>query len=139
MATITIRNLDEKIKRRLQVRAALNGRSMEAEAREVLSGQLADNPRTPGEDMGTGIHKRLAALRGVDLDIPRRQFSTRTPPDFGQNASERGIHTYGPVMPEAEPEEDFGTAIRKLFAPVGGIELQIPKRRKSHRPIPTFD
>ena len=37
MATITIRNLDETVKRRLQVRAALNGRSMEAEARELLS------------------------------------------------------------------------------------------------------
>jgi plasmid stability protein len=38
MATITIRNLDEKIKRKLQLRAALNGRSMEAEVRELLSG-----------------------------------------------------------------------------------------------------
>ena len=36
MATITIRNLDEKVKRKLQVRAALNGRSMEAEARAYL-------------------------------------------------------------------------------------------------------
>jgi plasmid stability protein len=34
MATITIRNLDENVKRALQVRAALNGRSMEAEARD---------------------------------------------------------------------------------------------------------
>jgi plasmid stability protein len=89
MATITIRNLDEKVKRRLQVRAALNGRSMEAEAREVLSG-LTEPP--------------------------------------SETARAR-----------LEPEEDFGTAIRKLFAPLGGVELQIPPRRKSHRPIPTFD
>jgi hypothetical protein len=38
-----------------------------------------------------------------------------------------------------DPEEDFGTAIRKLFAPLGGVELQIPPRRKSHRKIPTFE
>ena len=87
MATITIRNLDETVKRKLQVRAALNGRSMEAEAREVLS--------------------------------------ELTQPTF------KGL--------EVDKEEDFGTAIHKLFAPLGGVELQIPPRRKSHRPIPTFD
>src|SRR6202167_3071010 len=37
MATITIRNLDEKVKRALQVRAAQNGRSMEAEVRAFLT------------------------------------------------------------------------------------------------------
>jgi plasmid stability protein len=37
MATLTIRNLDEKVEHRLQARAALNGRSMEAEARELLA------------------------------------------------------------------------------------------------------
>lgn len=89
MATLTIRNLDETVKRRLQVRAALNGRSMEAEAREVLSGLISP-----------------------PLETSRAK---------------------------AGPEEDFGTAIRKLFAPLGGVELKIPPRRKSHRPIPTFD
>jgi plasmid stability protein len=89
MATITIRNLDESVKRRLQVRAALNGRSMEAEARELLS-EPSELP--------------LGAKRaGVDL------------------------------------AEDFGTAIRNLFAPLGGVELKIPPRGKSHRPIPTFE
>lgn len=37
MATITIRNIDATIKRKLQLRAALNGRSMEAEVREILT------------------------------------------------------------------------------------------------------
>ena len=36
MASITIRNLDEALKRRLRVRAAENNRSMEQEAREIL-------------------------------------------------------------------------------------------------------
>jgi plasmid stability protein len=85
MATIVIRNLDEKVKRRLQVRAALNGRSMEAEARELLSRGAEKTPEA------STLHRGL------------------------------------------------GTAIHDLFAPLGGVELQIPSRRKSHRPIPTFD
>jgi plasmid stability protein len=84
MATITIRNLDEKVKRRLQVRAALNGRSMEAEARELLSGQLADGPTRPRVGLGTAIHRRFAALGGVELQIPPRQFSTRPLPNFDE-------------------------------------------------------
>jgi plasmid stability protein len=84
MATITIRNLDDKVKRALQVRAALNGRSMEAEAREMLSGQLADRPAARQHGLGTAIHKRFAALGGVELQIPPRQFSTRPIPTFDE-------------------------------------------------------
>jgi plasmid stability protein len=84
MATLTIRNLDEKVKRRLQVRAALNGRSMEAEARAFLTAAVEDaQPSAPlEEDLGTAIHKRFAALGGVELEIPVRQFSTRPVPKF---------------------------------------------------------
>lgn len=84
VATITIRNLDEKVKRRLQVRAALNGRSMEAEAREILSESIENRPAAiePEEDLGTAIHKRFAARGGVELEIPPRQFSTRPIPTF---------------------------------------------------------
>ena len=36
MASITVRHLDEELKRRLRIRAAENGRSMEQEARDIL-------------------------------------------------------------------------------------------------------
>ena len=36
MSTLTIRKVDEEVKKRLQVRAAENGRSMEAEVRAIL-------------------------------------------------------------------------------------------------------
>jgi len=36
MASITIRNLDEALKRSLKIRAAEHGRSMEEEARDIL-------------------------------------------------------------------------------------------------------
>ncbi len=35
--TLTIRNLDEAVKQKLRMRAASNQRSMEAEAREILT------------------------------------------------------------------------------------------------------
>jgi plasmid stability protein len=88
MATITIRNLDESVKRKLQVRAALNGRSMEAEVREVLSELI--QPSFKGveaekeEDLGTAIRKRFAAFGGVELEIPPRQFSTRPIPTYDE-------------------------------------------------------
>ena len=86
MATITIRNLDEKVKRALQVRAALNGRSMEAEARDLLGGLVTNGQgnSAPEVDLGTAIHRRFAALGGVDLKIPPRTFSTRPLPKFDE-------------------------------------------------------
>jgi plasmid stability protein len=41
MATLTVRNLDEDVVRRLRIRAAENGRSAEAEHREILRAVLA--------------------------------------------------------------------------------------------------
>ncbi len=89
MATITIRNLDETVKRKLQVRAALNGRSMEAEARAVLSELIQPSIKRncklqKEEDLGTAIRKRFAAFGGVELEIPPRQFSTRPIPTFDE-------------------------------------------------------
>lgn len=79
MASITIRNLDDDIKRRLRVRAAGHGRSMEEEARAILREAVAARP-LPG-DLGAAIHRRFAATGGVDLDLPPRGPG-RTPPDF---------------------------------------------------------
>jgi plasmid stability protein len=127
MATITIRNLDETVKRKLQVRAALNGRSMEAEARELLAQLAANESPLPRQGLGTAIHKQFAALGGVELEIPPRQFSSRE----GNETKKENTGT--------QLKEGLGTAIHKLFAPLGGVELEIPPRRKSHRPIPTFE
>jgi plasmid stability protein len=64
MATITIRNLDEKVKRALQVRAALNGRPMEAEVREILNKLVAETARTNMDKggLGTAIHNLFAPI-----------------------------------------------------------------------------
>ncbi len=44
--TLTIRNLDETVKQKLRLRAARHQRSMEAEARAILS-QAVDEPPVP--------------------------------------------------------------------------------------------
>ncbi|HEY6769425.1 MAG TPA: hypothetical protein VI386_32175 [Candidatus Sulfotelmatobacter sp.] len=71
MASITIRRLPESTKQRLRMRAARNRRSMEQEARELLETALGQKePET--ENIGEAIHRRFAALGGVDLKIPPR-------------------------------------------------------------------
>jgi plasmid stability protein len=46
MASMTIRNLDDGLKGRLRVRAAIHGRSMEDEARDILRAALATEAGT---------------------------------------------------------------------------------------------
>lgn len=80
MASITIRNLDDALKRRLRVRAAEHGRSMEEEAREILQ-QVVGPPLASG-NLGQSIHDRFAALGGVELQMPSRT-PKRASPEFG--------------------------------------------------------
>ncbi|MDP3261779.1 MAG: plasmid stabilization protein [Tabrizicola sp.] len=65
MASITIRNLDDDLKRRLRVRAAEKGHSLEEEAWEILCVALA--PAGASKNLGQSIHDRFAALGGVDF------------------------------------------------------------------------
>lgn len=60
MASITIRNLDEKVKSRLRVRAAENHRSMEEEARLILRDAVGcpETPKNP-EAVIRMHHRRL--------------------------------------------------------------------------------
>ncbi|HUZ56664.1 MAG TPA: toxin-antitoxin system [Streptosporangiaceae bacterium] len=75
MAALNIRNLDETVKQRLQVRAARHGKSMEAEARAIL----AEAVREPADDRGlfTALLDRFGTLGGVELELPDRQEPAR--------------------------------------------------------------
>ena len=49
MASLTVRQLDEKLKKQLRLRAAKNGRSVEDEVRTILRSAAADARRVrPG-------------------------------------------------------------------------------------------
>ena len=70
MADVSIRNLDDRVRERLRMRAAANGRSMEAEMREIL----VEAVREPGDEEGPlgALLLRARELGGVDLHIPAR-------------------------------------------------------------------
>ncbi len=80
MASITIRNLDEGLKRRLRIRAAEHGRSMEEEARDILRASL-NQEAAPPKRLGAAIHELFKPFRGVDLDVLPRE-PMREPPNF---------------------------------------------------------
>lgn len=74
MAVMTIRNIDDAIKNRLRVRAAMHGRSIEDEARDILRSALSTEQPQP-RNLGQAIHQRFAKLGGVDLPaVPREGF-----------------------------------------------------------------
>jgi plasmid stability protein len=80
MASITIRNLEVDLKRRLRIRAAEHGRSMEEEARDILRRAMFEY--APPRNLAAAIRARMAPLGGVDLDLPVRE-PMREPPAFG--------------------------------------------------------
>ena len=80
MASIVIRNLDDRLKSKLRVRAAQHGRSMEEEARHILRSALTGELHAP-TNLYAAIRSRIAPLGGVELEIPGRQ-PLREPPQF---------------------------------------------------------
>ncbi len=97
MASITVRNLDDGLKRRLRVRAAENGRSMEQEARDILRAALDEDAarqddqdthrdaaygdNAPSRNLGTMIRDLFQPYGGAELEIPSRE-PMREPPTF---------------------------------------------------------
>ena len=80
MASITVRNLDDGLKRRLRIRAAENGRSMEQEVRDILRVALEEE-EAPTRNLGTAIHELFKPFGGVELELPLRE-PMREPPRF---------------------------------------------------------
>lgn len=80
MASMTIRDLDEKLKARLRVQAARHGRSMEEEARDILRTALSLEPARTG-GLVEAIRARVEPLGGVELQIAPRE-AMREPLDL---------------------------------------------------------
>jgi plasmid stability protein len=75
VAAITVRNLDDRLKERLRVRAAQHGRSMESEVRAILVEAVGE----PGDsdDLFQSILDRFGEIGGVELDLPARNTPVR--------------------------------------------------------------
>ena len=84
MATMTIRNLDDELKGRLRLRAAMHGVSMEEEARRILAAALVNGVREEsGADLYAAIRNRVEPMGGVNLKSGARE-PMRDPPDFSE-------------------------------------------------------
>ncbi|MGI8461391.1 MAG: FitA-like ribbon-helix-helix domain-containing protein [Solirubrobacterales bacterium] len=75
MAAVSIRDLDDQVKERLRVRAAHNGRSMEAEIRTILADAVSESSGSEG--LFTVLLDRFGEIGGVELELPGRATPTR--------------------------------------------------------------
>ena len=83
MAQILVRNVEDQVKGRLQHRAKRHGRSMEAEAREILRDALKaeDAPKRglgseivalfSGQGIGLEKGEEIPEIRGMRMQIPK--------------------------------------------------------------------
>jgi phosphopantothenoylcysteine decarboxylase / phosphopantothenate---cysteine ligase len=69
MGSLTVRNLSEDVKKRLRLRAAANGRSMEEEVRMLLAAGAADVPARAS----TGAHPAKEGGRPIDAEPATRR------------------------------------------------------------------
>jgi plasmid stability protein len=98
MGTLTIRNLEDPLKRRLRLRAAARNRSMEEEARQILRAALQE-PTTAASDLGARIRARFAGLGDVQLPIETRE-PVRMPPVVDESSVARPSRKRGASAPE---------------------------------------
>ena len=78
MASLVVRNIDEAVKRRLRIRAAERGHSMEEEVRHILKDAMDHDPPRNLADLALEI---FGSTHGVELPpIPHLEFDE--PPDF---------------------------------------------------------
>ena len=79
MAVVTVRNLPAETHRALKLRAARNGRSTEAEIREILEQQVRPKTRVKVGSELAALGRRFS--KGIDLLMPRDQAPPE-PADF---------------------------------------------------------
>jgi plasmid stability protein len=66
--TLTIRNLDEPVKQLLRMQAASHKRSMEAEARDILTRAVTQSASSPANAQGLAsdaAKNAVASVRGI--------------------------------------------------------------------------
>lgn len=95
MGTLTIRNVEDQLKRRLRLRAAARNRSMEEEARQILRAALQEPVRsTPG--LAARVRARFSGLGDIQLPVAQRE-PVREPPSWsGEAATSRPAGKRGP-------------------------------------------
>lgn len=72
VASMTIRDLDDRLKQRLRIQAAKHNRSMEEEARAILRAALSVETSS-ARSIYKSIRARVELVGGVELAIAPRQ------------------------------------------------------------------
>jgi plasmid stability protein len=80
IASLTIRKLDDRLKKQLRLRAARHGRSMEEEARQILAAGIRAEP-APASNLADAIAAIVDPIGGLELDLSMRS-PMREPPRF---------------------------------------------------------
>ena len=80
MAQLVVRNLDDDVKAKLQLRARRHGRSTEAEVRDILANAVRDEDSSQ-LPLGSRIAAIFAGI-GLDEDIPELRGHPAKPADF---------------------------------------------------------
>ena len=83
MTDITITDIDDDLSQRLKQRAARHGRSLQAEARDILEDALSTerSPTTAPGNIAEAIRAIVEPLGGIELEPFPRQ-PVREPPSF---------------------------------------------------------
>jgi len=81
MATLTIRNVDPQVQKRLRVRAAHNGRSMEAELRQIIIAAVGAESDIHEPNLADEIWSYFAPFGGIELES-HPPIPVRPPPNF---------------------------------------------------------
>jgi antitoxin FitA len=80
MGSLTIRKLDEDVKKRLRIQAARHGHSMEEEARLIIAEGLKRRKPAP-RNLADAIAAIVDPIGGIELDLAPRD-SRRDLPKF---------------------------------------------------------
>ena len=117
MATLTIRNLPEEVREKLRIRAAHAGRSMEAEARAILSGALLPTVQaTQPEDLQrlvSDLYGGKPPVAVVDELIRERRREA----------------LYEATAEGEDPEQVFGDQFPRICREAGLSAKQVRQRR----------
>lgn len=73
MASLHVRNLDDELVEKLKVRAAQNGRSAEAEHREILKQALEDSRGLSFEEIAARLRAATAGRKHTPSEVLLRE------------------------------------------------------------------
>jgi plasmid stability protein len=80
----------------------------------------------------------MASLTIRNLENATKESLRVRAAKHGRSMEEEARHILRSALAAASAEENLADAIRRRFAPLGGMELELPPREKGRDP-PTFD